>query len=148
MSTAVVDTMTSTMMLRLICAISIHPQARIVDTQMMKTVRGTDRGPITLTRHTMVTTSRLGPSIVRLRKREKLENTLSSERVGVPQYPTTLLLIMMLITTLTICTKELTVNRDPIGPMTMISTLEKPIGQEIKEEGKLTGLKRRKNFDS
>ena len=115
---------------------------------MMKTVRGTVGSPITLTSLTMVTTSRLGPSIVRLRKREKLENTLNSERVGVPQCPTTLLPIMMLITTLTICTNKITVNRDPIGPMTMIGTLEKCISQEIREERKLTGLRRRRNFDS
>ena len=101
---------------------------------MMKTVRGKDGGLIALTSLTMVTTSHLDPSIARLRKREKLENTLSSERVGVLQYPTTLLkatkeLIMMLIMILIICTK-------------------KPTDQEIREEGKLTGLRKRRSFDS
>ena len=162
MGTAVEDITMSTMMLKLICAISILLQAPIVDIQMtmMKTVRGKDGGLITLTSLTMVTTSHLDPSIARLRKREKLENTLSSERVGVLRYPTTLLKatkepIMMLIMILIICTKKLTVIRDPIGPMTMISTQwtsrgnpEKSTDQEIREEGKLTGLRKRRSLDS
>ena len=150
--------MVDSMMHKLICAIFILLQTRIMDTPMMKTMRGTAVGLITLTSLTMVTAC-LGHSIARLKRREKLVNTMSSGRVGVYHYPTTLLTAIkepttMSITTRTPCTKKLTASRGPTGQMTTKDTLwtsrasqERSTGQKIREEKGLTGMIGRSDAD-
>ena len=95
MSMDMVAIMVISMMLRLICAISILLHARITITLMMKTERGTAGGLITIiinqTSHNIMVTDRLGHSIERLQRKERPESTLSSVRVGVLHYPTTFL---------------------------------------------------------